>query len=116
MGAAAQWVQPDAPGHTVPGAGPSSKFVKANDPPPPNRADRTPPSGNGADGRSALQAANRRLHPRAIKRFMTSLRVWWKVVAPTPGSGVAQVSHLRVAHQPHGRISGGGGGGTPTVA
>src|SRR5258708_33504689 len=101
MGSAAPLVQPDAPGHAVPGAAPSSKFVKANDLPPRNRAARTPPSGNGADGRSALQAANSRLHPWAIKRFMTSLRVWWKVDAPTPGSGVAQVSDLRVTRQPH---------------
>src|SRR6266550_6524343 len=76
IGSAAPLVQPDEPGHTVPGAAPSAKFTKANDPPPPDRAACTPPSGNGADGRSVLQAANSRTHPKAIKRFMASLRGW----------------------------------------
>jgi|SRR5882762_8638692 len=70
MGSAAPLVQPAAPGHTVPGAAPSAKFTKANDPPLIDRVDRALPSGNGADGRSALQAANSRTHPKAIKRFM----------------------------------------------
>src|SRR5258706_5038376 len=70
MGSAAPLVQPDAPGHTVPGAAPSAKFTKANDPPLSDRIDRALPSGNGAAGRSALQAANSRTHPKAITRFM----------------------------------------------
>src|SRR5882672_5573767 len=91
MGSAAPLVQPAAPGHTVPGAAPSAKFTKANDPPPPDR-DACTPSGNGADGRSELQAANSRTHPKAIKRFMAQ--------PPCGGGGwSAQVSHLGVAHQ-----------------
>jgi len=70
MGSAAPLVQPAEPGHTVPGAAPSAKFTKANDPPPPDRAARKPPSGRGEDGCPVSQDANSRLHPKAIKRFM----------------------------------------------
>src|SRR5882762_1828184 len=91
MGSAAPLVQPAEPGHTVPGAAPSAKFTKANDPPPPDRAACTP-SRAGESGRPVSQAANSTMQPRAIKRFINRpLRVWWRVVG--------QVSHLRVAQQ-----------------
>jgi len=70
MGSAALLVQPDEPGHTVPGAAPSSKFTKANDPPPPGCAARKPLSRAGEDGRPVSHDANSRLQPKAIKRFM----------------------------------------------
>ncbi|PYO91064.1 MAG: hypothetical protein DMD66_00705 [Gemmatimonadetes bacterium] len=71
MGSAAPLVQPAEPGQTVPGAAPSSKLTKANDPPPPDRAAGKPPSGTGEDGLPVSQDANSRLHPKPIKRFMT---------------------------------------------
>src|ERR1044071_6508083 len=48
MGSAAPLVQPVEPGQTVPGAAPSSKFTKENDPPPPILATRAAPSSGDA--------------------------------------------------------------------
>src|SRR5260221_11335291 len=71
MGSAAPLVQPDDPGHTVPGAAPSAKVTEATDPPPPDRGACTP-SRAGESGRPESQDANSTMHPRAIKLFMAA--------------------------------------------
>src|ERR1041384_4932482 len=93
-GSAAPLVQSPAPGHTVPGVAPSSKFTKANDPLPPDRAACTLPSRAGESGRPVSQDANSRMHPTAIKLFMAA-----------SASGGRWLPVAQLSHQPGARLA-----------
>src|SRR2546426_12380575 len=83
MGSAAPLVQPVAPGQTVPGAAPSAKFTKANDPPPPemaagvNSRGETGPSLRSHDARSTTEARTIAILERATWLFMRQPPCLW---------------------------------------
>src|SRR5207248_2712102 len=72
-GSAAPLVQPDGPGHTVPGSAPSSKFANVNGP---ALTDVAAPTGRFAAGEESglvSQAARSSMHPRAVTPRGTSI-------------------------------------------